>query len=115
MRGFYIVDFHSHGQAKSRPSENLQCKKPSFLTKWWDLLDLSKRKKLLDLVYIHPRGVRESIPLFFFGKVAIVVHPNAHPIVYIPDMEHRVMEHLLAFMYTGQYSSMMGSSSNHNH
>ena len=40
---------------------------------------------------------------------------HAHPIVYIPDMEHRVMEHLLAFMYTGQYLSMIGSSSNHNH
>ena len=28
---------------------------------------------------------------------------HAHPIVYIPDMTDRVMEHLLAFMYTGQY------------
>jgi len=27
---------------------------------------------------------------------------HAHPIVYIPDMTDRVMEHLLAFMYTGQ-------------
>ena len=31
----------SHGQAKNRPSENLQCKNPSFLTKWLDPLDLS--------------------------------------------------------------------------
>merc|ERR1712083_262283 len=27
---------------------------------------------------------------------------HAHPIVYIPDMSDRVMEYLLAFMYTGQ-------------
>ena len=26
------------------PNENPQCKNPSFLTKWWDLQDLSKKK-----------------------------------------------------------------------
>ena len=37
-----------------------------FLTKWFDPLDLSKQKKLLDLGYIYPRGVRGGVALFFF-------------------------------------------------
>ena len=58
------------------PSENLQCKNPSFFTKWWDLLDLSKKKILLDLVYMHPGGVRIATDLFLFWKNAIMKHPN---------------------------------------
>ena len=80
MRGFYIVDFHS---ALSWPGWeqdewNLQCKNPSFLTKWWDLLDLSKKKILLDLVYMHPGGVRIATDLFLFWKNAIVKQPTLH-------------------------------------
>ena len=56
------------GQAKNRPSENLLCKNPSFLTKWFDPLDLSNQKKLLDLGYIYPRGMRGGVALFFFLK-----------------------------------------------
>ena len=37
-----------------------------FLTKWFDPLDLSNQKKLLDLGYIYPRGVRGGVALFFF-------------------------------------------------
>ena len=37
-----------------------------FLTKWFDPLDLCKQKKLLDLDYIYPRGVRGGVALFFF-------------------------------------------------
>ena len=59
----------SPGQAESKLSENLHCKSHSFFTKWWDLLDLSKQKKLLDLGYIYPRGVRGGVALFFFEKV----------------------------------------------
>ena len=51
--------------------ENLQCKNHYFLTKWWDLLDLSK-KILLDLVYMHPGGIHGKKDLCggdgFFGK-----------------------------------------------
>ena len=47
-------------------SENLHCKSPPFLTKWFDLLDLSKQKKLLDMLYIDTRGAREGIALIFF-------------------------------------------------
>ena len=36
-----------------------------FFTKCWDLLDLSQEKKLLDLNYIYPGGMREAMPLFF--------------------------------------------------
>ena len=47
--------------------ENLQCKNHYFLTKWWDLLDLSK-KILLDLLYMHPGGVRTATDLFLLLK-----------------------------------------------
>ena len=60
-------------------SENLQCKNHYFLTKWWDPLDLSKQKILLDLVYMHPGGVRTASDLFFIWKSAIMKHPNADP------------------------------------
>ena len=51
---------------------------PHFFTKWFDPLDLSYRKKLLDLVYIHPWGVRTGIAIFFFDKVSFLKHPNGH-------------------------------------
>ena len=57
-------------------SENLQCKKPSFLTKWWDFLDLSWDKNILDLVYIYFRGVCGGKAFFlkksFFEKHSTV-------------------------------------------
>ena len=59
-------------------SENLQCKKPLFLTKCWDPLELSKRKKLLDLDYIYPGGVRTGSHLFFWGKSGFLKHPITH-------------------------------------
>ena len=46
------------------------------MTKWFDLLDLSKQKKLLDLGYIYPRGVREGIALIFVGKSVLEKHPS---------------------------------------
>ena len=42
---------------------------------WFDPLDLSNQKKLLDLGYIYPRGVREGVALFFFGKSVFLKHP----------------------------------------
>ena len=41
-------------------------RKEKFFTEWCDPLDLSKLKKLLDLAYIYPRGVRRGAALFFF-------------------------------------------------
>ena len=41
-------------------------RKEKFFTKCCDPLDLSKLKKLLDLAYIYPRGVRRGAALFFF-------------------------------------------------
>ena len=46
------------------------------MTKWCDPLDLSKQKKLLDLGYIYPRGVRGGVALFFFGKSVFLKHPS---------------------------------------
>ena len=57
-------------------SENLQCKNPSFFTKWCDLLDLSYGRKLLDMLYIDPRGVRGGIALIFFWKSVFEKHPS---------------------------------------
>ena len=34
-------------------------------------------KNILDLVYIHPGGVRTAMHLFFFCKSAIMKHPSA--------------------------------------
>ena len=62
----FFFSLYLFGQTKSRLSENLQCKSPQFLTKWWDLLDLSKKEKLLDMVYMHPGGVHTAMDLFLF-------------------------------------------------
>ena len=48
-----------------------------FVVKWFDLLDLSKQKKLLDMLYIDPRGVPEGIALIFFRKSVSEKHPSA--------------------------------------
>ena len=50
--------------------------KCTFLTKWFDPLDLSNQKKLLDLGYVYPRGVRGGVALFFFWKSVFLKHPN---------------------------------------
>ena len=68
-------------------SENLQCKNPSFFINWLDPLDLSKRKKLLDLCYICPRGTRESMPYLFFEKSVFVKHTNVRAEYYIDIIE----------------------------
>ena len=47
------------------------------MTKWFDPLDLSNQKKLLDLGYIYPRGVRGGVALFFFGKSVFLKHPTS--------------------------------------
>ena len=60
--------WHAQCLARWRLSEHLHSKTPPFLTKWFDPLDLSYRKKLLDLVYIHPWGVRTGIAIFFLPK-----------------------------------------------
>ena len=39
---------------------------------------MSKRKKLLDLCYICPRGTREGMPYFFVEKSVFVKHTNDH-------------------------------------
>ena len=39
---------------------------------------MSERKKLLDLVYIYPGGVRTGSHLLFFGKSAFLKHPSEH-------------------------------------
>ena len=62
--------------AMKRLNENLQCKNPSFFINWLDPLDLSKRKKLLDLCYICPRGTCDGMPYFFFEKSGFVKHTN---------------------------------------
>ena len=46
-------------------------------TSWLDPLDLSNQKKLLDLVYICPRGTRDGMPYFLLGKSVFVKHTNA--------------------------------------
>ena len=46
---------------------------------WLDPLDLSKRKKLLDMCCICPRGTREGMPYFFFEKSVFVKHTTPHP------------------------------------
>ena len=68
----------SLGKAESGLSENLHYKSPPFLTKWFDPLDLSYRKKekLLDMLFIDPRGVREGTALIFLGKGVFEKHPN---------------------------------------
>ena len=66
----------SSGQAESRLSENLHCKSPPFLTKWWDLLDLSQERNLLGMVYICPIGSREGMNNFFFQKSVFLKHPS---------------------------------------
>ena len=53
---------------KCRLSENIQRKSPRCLIKFWDLLDFSK-KKLLDLVCMHP-----AMDLFFVFKSALLKH-----------------------------------------
>ena len=45
---------------------------------WFDPLDLSNQKKLLDLGYIYPRGVRGGVALFFLEKSVFLKHPNRH-------------------------------------
>ena len=56
-------------------SIRLQCKTPSFLTKWWDLLDLSQEKNLLDMVYICPRAGVLPSPCFsnFLARTTFVL------------------------------------------
>ena len=46
------------------------------MTKWFDPLDLFYRKRLLDMLYIDPRGVREGTALIFFGKSVFEKHPS---------------------------------------
>ena len=49
------------------PSENLQCKNPHFLLSGGTL---QREKIILDLVYMHPGGVRTAMPEFLFWKVS---------------------------------------------
>ena len=58
---FKISTQPSLGQAESWLSGNLHCKSPPF-SKCWDPLDLFQEKKLLDLDYTRPGGMREGIP-----------------------------------------------------
>ena len=62
MEDFYNVDFHS-----AWPGE----------VKWFDPLDLSYRKKLLDMLWIDPKGVREGTGLNLFESVF-----EKHTIIY---------------------------------
>ena len=48
-------------------SENLQCKKCSFLTKWWDPLDLPQKKSFGSGLYAPWRGLY-CYGLIFFAK-----------------------------------------------
>ena len=65
----------------------------SFFTKWCDPLDLSKLKKLLDLAYIYPRGVRRGAALFFFWKSVFMEHPNAYA-KYANDADYAHMRNM---------------------
>ena len=56
------------------PQKSLQNNK--FLTKRWDPLHLSQDKNILDLVYMHPGGIRSDTHLFYFEKSANLKHPN---------------------------------------
>ena len=58
-------------------SENLQCKKRSFLTKWWDPLDLPQKKSFGSGLYAPWRGLY-CYGLIFFCKVSFQKHPIAH-------------------------------------
>ena len=53
-----------------------------------DPLDLSKQKKLLDLGYIYPRGVRGGAALFFGWKSVFTEHPTAQPLVHCTLLKH---------------------------
>ena len=55
-----------------------------FLTKRWDPLHLSQDKNILDLVYMHPGGVRSDTHLFYFEKSANLKHPSVHMYLYVP-------------------------------
>ena len=70
-------------------AENIgvECWAPSFLTKWWDLLDVSK-KILLDLVYMHPGGVRTANDFFLS---AILKHPSELLLIFdITEQSYRL-------------------------
>ena len=79
--GFFTLQIFtrsSHGQAKNRPSENLQCKNPSFFTKWLDPLDLSQEKNSFRSgLYTPLRGAYWYCIIFFY-KVSLMKHPSAH-------------------------------------
>ena len=53
-----------------------------FFTKRWDPLHLRQDKNILDLVYMHPGGVRNDTHLFYFEKSANLKHPNVQAVVF---------------------------------
>ena len=69
-----------------------------FLTKCWDPLELSKGKKLLDLVYIYPRGVRSGSHLFFLRKSAFLKHPNGYITTYLQCNEY-IFNEFFGFLF----------------
>ena len=58
-----------------------------FFTKWCDLLDLSYGRKLLDMLYIDPRGVRGGIALIFFWKSVFEKHPIVHVLTFLSNYD----------------------------
>ena len=60
---------------------------------------LSKRKTLLDLCYICPRGTREGMPYFVFEKSVFVKHTSVHSRVVRGDINFEILRDPLDFLF----------------
>ena len=66
-----------------------------------DLRDASASKKLLDMLHIDPRGVREGIALIFFSEtVFFEKHPFPHPFLDICSKEPKFYDQSLRPKYS---------------
>ena len=82
------------------------------------------KKILLDLVYIHPGGVRAGIAFFYFDKVSFMKHPNVHYLSSIrlrrkggvqdtalfqtiTDSQSHLKIHWVEFYYVGGWTNLL--------
>ena len=78
MEDYYNVEFHS---AYSRPGQVKSIFSQSGLV--WGPPRLVLGNKVLDLVYMHPGGMRTAMAKFLFGKVSFQKHPCVRSLLYI--------------------------------
>ena len=72
---------------------------PQFSTKYWDLLDFSKKEKLLDMVYMHPGGgVHTAMDLFLFWKSENMT-PYYKAVYTTVISRQNLIKHLLSWKY----------------